>query len=446
MVAGGRNALWLMVERVSHLGVAFLVAVVVARELGPVDYGQLALGLAFFSLLMPISNITAQCLMRDTTEQPQSAAMLMSSGQVAAGLVTSTFVLLIVAGVAVTTGLSSTEGTVLIVVVASALLRPLQVVDAWFIMQRASKQVVLIRVAVLVATGALRIALPLLGFGVLAVAWTYVVESALASVGSWLAYRRLNANYRWELSWPRVRSVTREFVPLLLMSSSALIYQRLDQVMLAWLSDFRQTGIFAVSSSLSEAPRFPLIALAVSATPRLLALKKADPERFRIALTEFAYLVNLFGYALTLGLILVMAPLAPFLLGPEYADATAVIIILALSTPLAAMGATLLLLTNWDKLYREALVRNLIAAAISIGLNFVLLPRYGAIGAAVSTFVAMLYVFVVGVAVDRRTRHIFRLTLPTLDPVKGTKVLLTTVRSRREQREFVDEMSEFYRR
>lgn len=439
----GRNALWLMLERVTHLGVAFLVTIVVARELGPADYGRLALGIAFLLLLMPISNIASQCLMRDTTAQPQSANMLLTSSEVAAGLVTSVIVAAITIGVALTIGVTSTEGIIVLVIVGSSLLRPLQVVDAWFIMQQSSKKVVLIRVVVVVVTGAVRVALPLAGFGVVAVAWTYIAESALASIGSWIAYRRYNKDYRWEFSRPRMVSVVKEFVPLLLVASTALIYQRLDQVMLAWLSDFEETGVFAAASSLSDAPKFPLIALAVSFTPRLLALRKTDPERFKTALSDFARFVNLFGYLVTLGLILVMAPLAPVLLGPAYDDAAIVIILLALSTPLAAVGATLLLLTNWDKLYREAIVRNLVGAAISVGLNFILLPHYGAVGAAISTFAAMLWVFVIGVAVDRRTRFIFKLTLPTLDPISSTRILLARRRERQEMRALMRELNDF---
>ncbi|MDQ3734148.1 MAG: flippase [Actinomycetota bacterium] len=432
----GRNAIWLMLERVTHLGVAFLVTIVVARELGPADYGRLALGIALLMLLMPISNIASQCLMRDTAAQPQSANMLLSSAEVAAGLVTSAIVAVITVGVAVTVGVTSTEGIVILVIVGSSLLRPLQVVDAWFIMQQSSKKVVLIRVAVVLVTGAIRVALPLAGYGVVAVAWTYVAESALASIGSWIAYRRYNKDYRWELNRGRMFSVVKEFVPLLLVASTALVYQRLDQVMLAWLSDFKETGVFAAASSLADAPKFPLIALALSFTPRLLALKKTDHERYKTALSDFARFVNLCGYAITLGLILVMAPLAPLLLGPAYDDATVVIIILAFSTPLAAVGATLLLLTNWEKLYREAIIRNLVGAAISVGLNFVLIPPLGAVGAAISTCVAMLWVFVIGVWVDRRTRYIFWISLPTLDPISSVKILLARRRERQEERDF----------
>ncbi|MBA3524024.1 MAG: oligosaccharide flippase family protein [Geodermatophilaceae bacterium] len=330
------------------------------------------------------------------------------------------------------------------VIAGSALLRPLQVVDAWFIMNQDSRRVVIIRVAVLFVLAAFRISLPLLGYGVVAVAWTYMIEAFLASVGSYIAYRRYNKGYEWVVSRARVASVAREFVPLLLMSSTALIYQRLGQVMLAWLSDLDQVGIYAASASLVDAPKFPLIALAVSATPRLLALKQTDPVRFREALQDFARFVNLFGYAVTIGLVVVFAPLAPLILGKAYADATVVIIILGVSTPLIALGASLQLLTNWEKLYRQAVVRNLSGALISVALNFALMPRYGAVGGAISTFCALLWVYVIGVALDKKTRFIFDITLPTLEPIGSTKVLLARRRKRKEEQALLREMNDFY--
>lgn len=431
----GRNAIWLMLERVTNLGIALLVTAVVARALGPVDYGRIAVALALFALLMPISNITAQCLIRDVVAGPKSANALFTAAELAAGAITSTIVVIVFAVVALTVGVSSSTGVVTIVIVGSALLRPLQVVDAWFVIRSRSKRVVLIRIAGVLVAGSVRVALPLLGFGVLAVAWTYLVESVLTSIGTWIAYRRSERNYRWEVDLARMRGLLKELAPLLLASSSALIFQRLDQVMLAWLSNLSEAGVFAASSSLAEAPRFPLVAIAVSVTPHLVALKHTDPERYRRDLIDLARFVTLFGYALTIGLILIMAPLAPIVLGPQYADARIVIIILALSTPPACLGAVLLLVTNWDKLYREAVIRNGIAAALSVGLNFVLLPRYGAIGAAITTFVAVTWVYVLGAAAARRTRPIFWMTVPTLEPISSTRTFLAHRREDKLARE-----------
>lgn len=427
----GANATWLAIERMAHLAVAFLVTIVVARALGPVDVGRLAVALSLLALMLPIVGVAVNCLVRDVVTEPDEANRLYAASMLATSAVSTAIVLVVTVVVVFTVGIGSSSGIVIVVVVGSALLRPPAVVDAWFLIRLESRTAALIKIAALVVAGGARIALPIAGASVVWVAWTYVAEAALASLGLWLAYRRRETHYRWVVDGRRLWSLLKELAPLLFAASSALIFRRLDQVMLAWLSNLTETGIFAVASSLAEAPIFPLLAIFMSVQPRLLILKNTDPERYLVELKQVARFIVLLGYLLTLGLVFVMAPLAPVLLGPEYAETQLLIVILALTTPFVCVGGILLFVTNWDKLYREAIVRNVVAAALSVGLNFWLLPRYGAIGAAISYSVATVWVFFIGAALARRTRPCFFLTLPALEPIGTVRLLLRLRKAKR---------------
>ncbi len=441
----GKNAFWMILERVIHLGVAFVVSFIVAAQLGSEDYGRIAVGMALLSLLLPISNIIGQCMLRDMAAEPGSAMRLYTAGVVVAGLVTSVIVLMVGVGVILTVGLGSNTGIVTMVIVGSSLLRPLNTVDVFFLKRLESRRTVKIRIAVGVIIGAARVGLLLIGYGVTVIAWTYVVEAMLASIGMWVAFRRVHKDFRWEFNWQRVRILLLEFTPLFIASSSALVFMKLDQVMLAWLSSLSETGVFGLGASLAETPRFPLVALLGSLAPRMLALKNRDPEVYWAKLADVSRLITLLGYGLTLGLIFVVAPIAPLLLPPDYDGISTVIIILALTTPFVCLGGILLYVTNWEKLYREALIRNLVAALMSVGLNFLLLPRYGAVGAAISTLIVTIYVYVIGAALARRTRPVFWMTLPTLEPISSARTLLAhrreAKRERAEMRKLAAELS-----
>ncbi len=441
----GKNAFWMILERVIHLGVAFVVSFIVAAQLGSEDYGRIAVGMALLSLLLPISNIIGQCMLRDMAAEPGSAMRLYTAGVVVAGLVTSVIVLMVGVGVILTVGIGSDTGIVTMVVVGSSLLRPLNTVDVFFLKRLESRRTVKIRIAVGLIIGAARVGLLLIGYGVTVIAWTYVVEAMLASIGMWVAFRRVHKDFRWEFNWQRVRILLLEFTPLFIASSSALVFMKLDQVMLAWLSSLSETGVFGLGASLAETPRFPLVALLGSLAPRMLALKNRDPEVYWAKLADVSRLITLLGYGLTLGLIFVVAPIAPLLLPPDYDGISTVIIILALTTPFVCLGGILLYVTNWEKLYREALIRNLVAALMSVGLNFLLLPRYGAVGAAISTLIVTIYVYVIGAALARRTRPVFWMTLPTLEPVSSARTLLAhrreAKRERAEMRKLAAELS-----
>lgn len=441
----GKNAFWLVLERIIHLGVAFVVSFIVAAQLGAANYGQIAVGLALLNLLLPIASIISSCTMRDTAAEPRFAAAHYTASVIVAGFWITTLVLLIVIVIAFTVGVGSDVGIVAIVMVGSSMLRPLNTVDAWFLQNLDSKRTVKIRIAVNIITGSVRIALPLLGFGVVAIAWTYVVESFLASLGMWIAFRRAAKGFAWEVSRLRIVSLLKEFTPLFIATSSALVFMKLNQIQLAWLGSLSDAGVYSLASSLSETPRFPLVALMASFAPKLLALKNRDPVQYWARLQDVSRLITLLGYGLMIGLIFVVAPVAPMLLPADYDGISTVIVILALTTPLVAMGGILLWIQNWEKLYREAIVRNLVAAALSIGGGFILMPRFGATGAAVNTLIAMTWVFVIGVWAAKRTRPIFWMTLPSLEPISSTRALLTrrkeSIRERAEMQELAAELS-----
>jgi len=430
----GKNAVWMVLERMIHLGVAFVVSFIVAAQLGSEDYGRIAVGMALVSLLLPISNIIGQCMLRDMAAEPESSMRLYTAGVVVAGLVTSVIVLLVGIGVIFTVGIGSETGIVTMVIVGSSLLRPLNTVDVFFLKRLESRRTVKIRIIVGLIIGAARVGLLLVGYGVTVIAWTYVVEAMLASIGMWIAFRRVNKEFKWEFNTQRIRTLLLEFTPLFIASSSALVFMKLDQVMLAALSSLSETGVFGLGASLAETPRFPLVALLGSLAPRMLALKNRNPELYWAKLADVSRLITLLGYGLTLGLIFVVAPLAPLLLPPDYDGISLVIIILALTTPFVCLGGILLYVTNWEKLYREALTRNLVAAAMSVGLNFWLLPRYGAVGAAISTLIVTIYVYVIGASLARRTRPVFWLTLPTLEPISSTRTLLAHRKESKRER------------
>ena len=64
------------------------------------------------------------------------------------------------------------------------------------------------------------------------------------------------------------------------------------------------------------------------------------------------------------------------------------------------------------------MARSIVAAAVNIALNAVLIPRYGARGSALATLLAYVVAHVLMNAVMPHTRPIFRLQLRALLPVE----------------------------
>jgi len=73
----------------------------------------------------------------------------------------------------------------------------------------------------------------------------------------------------------------------------------------------------------------------------------------------------------------------------------------------------------WDiseNFLKLALGRRVAGAVMNVLLNLILIPRYSALGAAISTVISYAIPAVIGNAFDSRTRPIFRLQLQSIKP------------------------------
>jgi PST family polysaccharide transporter len=99
-----------------------------------------------------------------------------------------------------------------------------------------------------------------------------------------------------------------------------------------------------------------------------------------------------------------------------------------LSLLAVSLGVGQSLLTINERTYGPAIVRTLVGATVNISLNFVLLPRYGAVGAAAATVVSYVLAAVLLNGLTPTTRHVLRWQLGSLDPRSTVPVLSSEAR------------------
>ncbi|MBK7925946.1 MAG: polysaccharide biosynthesis protein [Bryobacterales bacterium] len=178
----------------------------------------------------------------------------------------------------------------------------------------------------------------------------------------------------------RAFSVKSIFVMLL----NILVWNRSDLIMLRWLSsDVRHLTFFSLAQNLSEkAIMLPRI-FSVSVGASLLAQFGRDANRLaQMAQLAVRYAL-LAGLPLLWGLSAVSAALVPVLYGNRYQEAVPVLALAAM----AAVPASIFLPAQN---YLEATERQkyviyctCVAGALNIGLDYLLIPRWGPVGAAI---------------------------------------------------------------
>lgn len=219
----------------------------------------------------------------------------------------------------------------------------------------------------------------------------YVLEVAVTAAVYLLMAKQERLSKPKLMSLQRMQNLTREAFPLMISGAVILLYMKIDQVMLGYLSSESEVAYYVAATRLSEAWYFVGLTLLGVYFPKVAALKLHDS--FETFLRHFASLVRVI-FALSIVLVLFTylfaSEITTLLYGEQYALSSAVLVISICCVPFVYLGAasTRLYLEYGDK--KAVLVRAILGLFVNICLNLLLIPRYGAIGAAVASLAAQM--------------------------------------------------------
>lgn len=383
------NAGWLMLDRAVRLTLVFVTSLAIARHLGPERFGLLSYSVALAALVMEFTGLGLHGLVvRYLVEHPGRERRILGT-VVGMRLGAGAFGVALAGAIAVALK-PDPEVPLLVVLVAAGFgCRAFDAVDDWLQSHEQARQGAMVRSAVLLLVSVARLALVAAGAGVLAFALMTGLEYALVGLTLVALYWRREAPpWQWRPDAALGRELLAKSWPLILSSLGVIIYLKIDQIMLGQMIDSEAVGIYAVAAQLSEAGWFIPTALVTAAFPQLIKLHQDDDASYQARLQRLYDL--LFGLGLLLAiLVAAVGPWAVELLfGPAYAPAGGLLVIHIWSAVFIFMRAAF---SRWlivEELFIFSLVTHGLGALVNVGLNLVLIPRYGTTGAAIATVVA----------------------------------------------------------
>lgn len=383
------NIAWLFADRVVRMGVGLLVGVWVARYLGPADFGLLNYVMAVTALFVTIGALGLNdIVVRDLVSRPAETGEILGT---AAGLQLAGGALAFVSAMAAIVIMRPGEPqtwAIMALFAISLLGQCGDTVRAWFESRVQSRNVVWVANGVFAGATLLRIGGILAG---LPLAWFALIsglELLLTSVGLIVLIRRTGrdgpeAMANWRFSKARALQMLKGSWPLALSGIAITLNMRIDQVMLGQLLDDKAVGLFSAAVRLSEVWYFIPVAIVASAFPFIAGQsdQAVADRRWRQLYGGMFWLSVAAGVFATL-----FGPwIIRLLFGAAYAGAGGILVIHIWSGFNVALG---LVWSRWIVLENQPriqLVVQTLGAAINIGLNLLLIPHLGVIGAAWAT-------------------------------------------------------------
>jgi PST family polysaccharide transporter len=385
-----KNAAWLITDRIVRIVVGLAVTILLARYLGPGDFGQLMFAIAFVSIFSAISSLGfAGVVVRDLVTESAVAGEILGTSALLrffSGVVAA------VAAIGLITWVrpdSETAQALVTIISFVTIFQTTEVVKYWFEAWVLSKYVVWAENAVFLWFAATRIALITLEAPLVAFAWTAMIEAFAVAVGHAIAYRLKASPWEhWLISRKRATSLIRDSWPLMLSGVAAIVYMRVDQVMLASMVGDSAVGVYSAAVRISEIWYFVPAAIVATTFPGILVAREENYVKYLAQLQ----LIYTFLVVLSLLLAIPMTFVSPWfvdvIFGSDYAGASSVLAIHIWAGVFVSLGAAS---TKWliaEGLQKIAFFRTLTGAVVNVGLNIVLIPKHGPLGAAIATVIS----------------------------------------------------------
>ncbi|MGA9635007.1 MAG: flippase [Solirubrobacterales bacterium] len=241
--------------------------------------------------------------------------------------------------------------------------------------------------------------------------WASVIAGA-AMVGATLLLVRQHGSLRPRFDVSTWKRILVETLPYAVATAVGLIYFRIVIVLMSYIATGEEVGIFSAAFRIAEVVSAMSWVVVSSAFPILARAARDDEERLGYGLQRVFEVSLIVGTGMALALS-VGAPFAIAVVAGHAFDASVPVLrIQSLALITSFLLATWALALLALKAYREVLVANLLAAAVSIIGTFALVPSLGAKGGAIAIVAAEATLVVASVYLLHRAR-------PALTPSPG---------------------------
>ena len=397
------------------MGVGLIVGVWVARYLGPEQFGALNFAIAFVALFGAFASLGLDgIVVRDIVREPEKKYEILSTAfilKLSGGCVA--FLIALVAIFIIRPAESHTHWLVGIIA-AGMIFQSFDAIDLWFQSQVQSKYTVIAKNSAFVVFALVRVILILNKAPLTAFAWATFAEIILGASVLIMFYLKQKTAPVWCPQIDTGRKLLKESWPAILSGLAIMIYMRIDQIMLSQMAGNRAVGLYSAALRFSEIWYFIPIAIVSSVMPSLTQAKQESEELFLTRMQQlFNNLVKV-AYAIAIPMTFISTFLVMSFYGQAYKEAGIILAIHIWTAVFVFLGVGM---SPWilnEHLIKFSFYQTTMGAIANIILNIILIPKYGGIGAAISTLASQIIAAYIALIITKKSRIIFKLESKSL--------------------------------
>lgn len=388
-----KNSSWMLAEYGLKIISAIFVTIYVARYLGPESFGVLSYVLAIVTVFMSISRLGMESiLVRDLAKYPEQAKAYM--GTAFSLMVAAAVVCVIILSILIYFFEQDHQIKLYTWIISMGLIfQTFLTIDYGFQAQIKAKYSSIAKSIALSVSSLIKIYLVVVHADLLLFAIAYMLDYAIIALMLIIAHL-ITKQPRFLFIFNRslVKPLLKSSWPMVLSAVGAILYMRIDQIMIKNMLNAHQLGLYAAATKIYEGWIIVPYVLSISLLPAIVTLKSTSQEKYE------ENLIRLFALVFWSGII--VAVIATFAgdwitrhtFGTSFEGSSATLAIIMWTAAFTSLGTVSARYLTVEGMEKKIAFRTFIALIVNVLLNLILIPTYGINGAATATLITILIV------------------------------------------------------
>lgn len=399
-----KNTGWIVFAKVITFAMSFLTIAIVARYLGPENYGKLSYAQSFVAIFSVFASLGInQIIYRELAAHPERESELLGTTLITQ-LVFGALTLLVSVASAIYLNDDLILTWLICIIALNFIFQPFGVVAHYFNAQVMSRYPSYITIGLAFLIPILKLFVVFLDQGILYFASIIVIEALLYSLFSLYIYIYIikHSVFSWSFSYTTFTKLLKDSWPLLLTGLSGYVYGRIDQVMIQQLLDSTSVGLYDAAVRLTEVWGFFPGILIISLFPAIINAKNTNYLEYIKRLKILSFFTLIIAFCISSVVFLAASLVVAILFGPDF-EASSSILRIYVWTLIGAIAVTLiqtyLISENRSK---TILILTTVGAALNILLNWLWIPIYGVNGAAAASIISYASIIMLFIITERQ--------------------------------------------
>jgi O-antigen/teichoic acid export membrane protein len=387
-----KNALWIIIGKLAQSILALFINLIMARYLGPSNYGLISYAASIVAFVAPIMNLGfSNVLVQEVTNQPEqegtifgSAILLSTISAVACIISVTIYTFIVDAGETITNRVVMLYSILLI-------FQAFELIQYWFQAKLLSKYMSIASLIAYILVAAYKIILLIIGASVSFFAVSNALDSLLIAVALIICYKKCGGK-RLSFSKNVAKNMFANSKHYIISSMMVTIFAETDKIMLKAMVGEQAVGFYSAATTISCMTSFVFLAVIDSMRPVIFQYKKEENNsEYENKLTLTYSMVIYMSILQCVFMTALSDIIVKVLYGNQYIDTIFALRIVVWFTTFSYIGSVRNIWILGENKQKYLWVINFSGALMNVFLNFLLIPHFGINGAAVASVITQFF-------------------------------------------------------